>query len=452
MEAPMKKTRWKFVVYAILSVGAVVLVSGVVFLFYPDTFINTFLKGRITEGFRKAYPEYSIRIGRMHYDIRENRIVFDSLALTTKDSSLYCTVASYSASQIGWLELLWARGLVPSGFTGTVLDAHGIVVNFPLKNYELRFEQVRVSVPDSGMAVKGLSLHPSGGDERLFSRSKFRQTRFRIAVPHAAVTGLACLELLQGKGYRARSVSIGDPFLDVLINKEKAARKETSSPLMPHQIFALIKEHIEVDSVNVWNAALKYGERIAPGIKPAVITLEAMQVSVVGIDTHGETGNKVEVVAKGTFMRSGEMNLRMSLPLSSPDVVFQYSGSVGRMDLSALNPFLETAEQVRIKEGVLFSGTFDINVRAGHATGGVRTVYKNLRIAAINKHTGSEGGVFDAIASFVANNVTIRSNNIPDNSGAMKIGTVNYTRQEDDAFFQFAWFALRSGLGDVVGF
>jgi hypothetical protein len=70
----------------------------------------------------------------------------------------------------------------------------------------------------------------------------------------------------------------------------------------------------------------------------------------------------------------------------------------------------------------------------------------------INKRTGSDKGIFDVITSFVANNVKLRSNNMPDNSGAIKIGTVNYTRQNDDPFFRFAWFALRSGLGDAVGF
>ena len=56
------------------------------------------------------------------------------------------------------------------------------------------------------------------------------------------------------------------------------------------------------------------------------------------------------------------------------------------------------------------------------------------------------------IASFVANNITIRTNNLPDKSGAIKIGKVAYARRRDDPFFGFVWFALRSGVGDVVGF
>jgi hypothetical protein len=121
------------------------------------------------------------------------------------------------------------------------------------------------------------------------------------------------------------------------------------------------------------------------------------------------------------------------------------------MDVRALNPFLETAEQMRIKAGVLQSATFDINVISGRASGNVRAVYKDLTLAAINKRTGSENGIFDAIASFVANTIKIRRNNASD-PGKMKVGKVDYTRRKDDPFFRFVWFALRSGVGDVVGF
>jgi hypothetical protein len=32
----------------------------------------------------------------------------------------------------------------------------------------------------------------------------------------------------------------------------------------------------------------------------------------------------------------------------------------------------------------------------------------------------------------------------------MKEGEVNYTRRPEDEFLQFAWFALRSGVLDVI--
>jgi hypothetical protein len=123
-----------------------------------------------------------------------------------------------------------------------------------------------------------------------------------------------------------------------------------------------------------------------------------------------------------------------------------------RMDLSALNAFLEKAEQMRIKSGHLQEATFEINVALGRASGNVRAVYKDLTLAAINRQTGSEKGFLDGLASYVANTYKIRGTNVPDESGMIEIGNVKYLRQRGDPFFRFAWFALRSGVGDVVGF
>jgi hypothetical protein len=142
----------------------------------------------------------------------------------------------------------------------------------------------------------------------------------------------------------------------------------------------------------------------------------------------------------------------MSIPLSVREFSFRYSGSLGGMDLSRLNPWLEPSDQSRIKSGMLGSASFAVDVRTGSATGSVNAVYRDLVVASISRRTGSESGLMERFTSWVAKNVTIRRTNTPDRSGAMKIGTVKYARKKNEPFFGFAWFALRTGVGDVVGF
>jgi len=86
----------KVAVYAIGSVAVIVLVCGAIFLFIPDTFINGFFKNKIIKAFAKAYPAYSIGIAGIHYNIWENRIGADSLALTSNDSTFSCSIGAFS--------------------------------------------------------------------------------------------------------------------------------------------------------------------------------------------------------------------------------------------------------------------------------------------------------------------------------------------------------------------
>ena len=430
LQARRKRSAWKVALYSSGAIAITIVLAGaLLFLFLPDIVVKTYVRGRIIQEFAEAYPAYAIRIGGIQYSVQENRIGFDSVALTTEDSTFSCTIAAYTVSGIGWWNLLWAGGIVPNGFSGTALDAHDIAVTFPQEQYALRCKRLYVSVPDSELVIEDLKLQPSGDDEQFFAGSKYRQTRFRLAIPHARITGLACLDLLQGEVYRTRSIHLHEPYADVLINKDKPASRETSRPPMPNEILALAATSIHVDSVNIWNGGLNYGERFVAGPKPGVLTWDSVQASIRGIDNRGDAGDTLLVRAQGTFLKSGEMRLFMSIPLASQDFSFQYSGSLKRMKLNALNPFLEVADGMRFKSGVLQSASFDIHVVDGRAGGSVRAVYKDLSLAAINRRTGSEEGFFDVITSFVANNITIRTDNMPDKAGAMKMGDVAYSRR-----------------------
>ena len=447
-----KPSPLKIASYAGVAVGAIVLLCVLALLAFPDPLVNGFIKPRIIEAFAKANAPYSMSISDMNYSVLKNRFGFDSVALNAVDGTFASTMGTFSVSGINWMHLLWGGQLGPKDFANSVLDAHDIELNFPQLHYELWCERLRVSVPDSEIVADSLELHPSADDEEFFRGSKFRSTRFSFVTPRCNVMGLACLELLEGKSYRTRSVHIRDVFLNVLINKDKLSAKDSTSPPMPNEILSSIEGILQVDSLSIVNGRLKYGERFAVGAKPAWITLDSTQVLAEGIANHGARDAVVLIHAQATFMKAGTMNVLMKIPIASPEFSFQYSGSLSRTDLCALNSFLEIAEQTRIKSGILHKATFEINVVSGRASGNVRAVYRDLTFAIINKHTGSENGFSDAISSFIANTFKIRRTNVPDKSGSMKIGIVKYTRTQDDPFFRFEWFALRSGVKDVVGF
>ena len=442
----------KIATFASLAVGAIVLVCVLVFLFFPDTYINGYFKNQIIKAFTRAYPEYSIRIAGVHYNIWENRITCDGIALTSIDSSFSCSIGKVSVSRIGWLQILWEGDIAAKGLNNAVADAREIVLTFRQSQYELRCKRLRVSVPDSEIVAEAMELHPLVGDDKFFASSKFRRTRFRIVLPHCSVTGADCRGLLQGKTYRARSVKVNDASFDILINKDMPYNKKSSRPLMPNEILSSTDKIIQVDSLNIINGRLKYAERYIIGSVPAEVTFDSIQLLTEGITNHADPGATAVIHGQGKFMKTSAMKILMVIPVTSPEISFRYSGSLDLMDATRLNSFLEIGEGLRIKSGILQSATFDVNVIAGRASGTLLAIYRDLDIAVINRRTGSESGIFNRITSFITNAMKLRGTNMPDKSGSMKIGEVKYTRKRDDTFLQLVWFSLRSGVADVVGF
>lgn len=443
----------RIVFYVGAAVAAFIVVCVVAVLLFPGPVANRFIRPRITEAFAKAFPKYSIRVADMSFNIFKSRVGVDSVDLSAVDGSFSTSMGPLSVSGIRWTHLLRGGKITLKDFASAVADAQDIELNFPSSQYVMRCDRLGISVADSEMVVEAMALNPSGNDAQFFAASQVRRARFRLVAPRVQVMGLPCLELLQGKKYRARSAEIHDAFLDILINKDKPFIYDPSSPpLMPNEILASIKGTLQVDSLHVVNGSLKYCERYALHAEPAVLTFDSAQVLVLGIANKGDRDARIIVDAQAKFLKAATMKVSMSVPVMSADCSFKYSGSLSGMDISALNEWLERAEQIRIKKGVLQTASFEITVASGRASGGVRAVYRDLSIAVINKDTGSERGFSDRIASFIARAFKIRGTNVPEESGSLKIGEVKYTRQPDEYFMEFAWFGLRSGIGDVVGF
>jgi hypothetical protein len=173
-------------------------------------------------------------------------------------------------------------------------------------------------------------------------------------------------------------------------------------------------------------------------------------MSAEGIANRGEATAAIQLRVQGDLMDAGTMKVQMSIPITPPDFSLHYSGSLSAMDLTRLDAFLDISEHTRIKSGSAQAGAFEIDVTAGQARGRVRAIYKDLEIAVLNKQTGSEKGLADRVASLFANVVKIRNANAPEGSGSSKTGEVNYTRRPDDEFQQFLWFALRTGVLDII--
>ena len=431
-----------------LSLGALVLAVAVLILVFGGAILNRYGKGKAERAFAEAHPGYALRIGELDYAVGANRLVAQSVTLSATNTTL--KVGRISLTGVRWARLLWGTAALADVLAKASLEATNLDVEFPRAHYGIRCARLRASVPGSELIAEGTELRTLVGDEEFFAAHDFRTTRFHVVVPECRVLGLAYGELLQGKSYRARSVHFSGPSFDALVNRDKPVEPFVKRPLMVHEALAAIRQPLQVDSLSITNGHLTYCERLVVGADPGVLTFGAVSLSVEGIANRGEAAAAIQLRAQGDLMDAGTMKVLMTIPITPPDFSLHYSGSLSAMDLTRLDAFLDIAEHIRIKSGSAQEAAFEIDVTAGQARGRVRAIYKDLEIAVLDKQTGTEKGFDNRVASFLANVLKIRNSNAPDASGSMKEGEVNYTRRPDDEFQQFAWFALRTGVLDVI--
>ena len=430
------------------SLGLIFLVLLVLIFVFGHAILNGYGKDRLQHAFAAAHPGSVLQIGELAYSIGGNRLVADSVTLSSPGST--CKVGWISLTGVHWGKLIWGTAEQPEILAMASLEATNLDVKFPQAQYGIRFARLRASVPDSELIGEGAELISLLPDEALFAATKFRTTRYHLVVPIVKVSGLAYGDLLQGTAYRASSIGFTRPAFDALVNRDKPSPPFTKSPLMVHEALAAILRPLRIDHLGITNGRVSYRERMAVGASPGVLTFSAINLSVEGIANQGGPTAAIQLRGQGDFMNAGIIKVQMSIPISPPDFSFQYSGSLSAMDLTRLDAFLDVAERTRIKSGRAREVTFEIDVTGGAALGRVRAIYQDLKIAVLDDQTGAESGFKNRVASFLANTLSIHSANAPDASGAMYEGKVIYTRKPEDKFVPFVWQALRTGILDVI--
>jgi len=430
------------------SFGALVLAVAVLIFVFGGAILNGYGKRKAERSFAKAHPGCALRIGELDYSVSANRLVAQSVTLSASNTTL--KVDRISLEGVHWARFLWGADSLVDVLAKASLDATKIDVEFPQARYGIRCARLRGAAPGSELIAEGSELRPLGGDEEFFAAHAFRTARFHVVVPECRVLGLAYGELLSGKSYRARSVQFSRPSLDALVNRDKMLEPSGKSPLMVNEALAAIRQPLQVDSLTITNGCLRYGERLVAGADPGVLTISAVNLSAEGIANRGPPSAAIVLQGQGELMNAGTLKVQMSIPITPLAFALHYSGSLGAMDLTRLDPFLDIAEHTRLKSGTMQQAAFEIEVTEGQARGHVVAIYGNLQIAMLDQRTGTEQGIDDRVTSFLANLLKIRSSNAPDGSDLMKEGVVNYTRKPGDEFQQFAWFALRTGVIDVI--
>ena len=435
--------------YAVLCFGVALLVVAVLVLAFSGAILNGYCKEKVERAFAAAHPGYTLRSGRLAYTFGGNRLMAQSVTLGTTNSTL--KTGRISLTGVRWASLLLGTTTLADALAKSSLEATNLDLEFPKAEYALHCERLRASVPGLELIVEGTELRALVGDADFFAAHDFRTTRFHVVVPECRVLGLAYGELFQGKSYRARSVEFSQPSFDALVNTDKKLDPFRKRPLMVSEVLAAISQPLRVDRLSVTNGHLTYCERVVAGAEPGVLTVGAVNMSVEGIANRGESpASSIQFHAEGDLMNAGTMKVQMTIPVDSPDFSFHYSGSLGAMDLTQLDAFLDIAERTRVKSGRVQTASFDIEVTAGQARGYVRAIYKDLEIAVLDKQTDTEKGLNNRLASFLTNVLKIRNSNVPDAAGSMKEGDVNYTKRPEEEFLQFAWFAMRTGVLDVI--
>lgn len=382
-------------------------------------------------------------------------IRFNSLSIKDTDKD-YQTVGQTYVSVRRWtrpfddgdtVEIYGSRIVVDEKDSSMYLDSVDYIVP---KSSRTFVSGVHISFRQRAVSIDSFTAHPTISDAAFFAKTAFRTDRMRVSGRNINLKEVDTKGLVEGTALRARTLDFSKFYIDVLSNSR--GKKDTKAkPIMPYQLIASIPFRLGLDSVRFGDCAIKYGELHRNSSTPAILEFSKIGFLVTGLSNDPEVQKKqpVKIYAKGAFQKTAVMELEITLPLNVQQNTFDAVASLSSLELSAFNTFLPVAENIKVKSGWVQKASFRLKVRGRQATGVVIPQYVNFELEVLDKAT-KKASFWDKIASFLANWLKIKNNNVPGED--MKVGTIAYTIPKDASVFQALWFPVRDGLGKVIGF
>ncbi|HEX8530245.1 MAG TPA: hypothetical protein VF646_09485, partial [Cytophagales bacterium] len=191
-------------------------------------------------------------------------------------------------------------------------------------------------------------------------------------------------------------------------------------------------------------ATIQYSEQKAGADEPGDMLLDNTNLQLLNLTNDPQLMSaKTPAVVTGDcqLMGKGTLELTLTMNLLGESFDCQYSGTLARMQASHFNRFFMPSENIRIESGVVEKAVFAVNVRDGVATGHLKALYHDLKVAVFHKEKKKKR----KFLSFLGN-LLIKSNNRPTGDNPPKIGEITYRREADDGFVRLLWRAVKTGL------
>ncbi|MEX0882692.1 MAG: DUF748 domain-containing protein [Cyclobacteriaceae bacterium] len=242
--------------------------------------------------------------------------------------------------------------------------------------------------------------------------------------------------------------------LDLEVFRDKRKTEDTARrPKMIHEILQELPKQINISEIIIDDAYISYEER--PDTKaPRAGKIYFDQVNgkisrFTNFEALLNEDDKMEVKAKGNLIGQGTIDLEVTYFLKDESGKFLMKGKVGSMDLRALNPMIEPATRVALKNGTLNELYLDITADDNEGTGQVIAKYQDLEIEILDKNYQNNQNILRRIGAFLANKIAVPSFN-PTKDGELKKGDVYFQREKHKFIFNYWWELVLSGLKSTV--
>ncbi len=318
--------------------------------------------------------------------------------------------------------------------------------------YAFGVGEITASTRDKYLRIEGIRLDPRYQLPEFYQRAGGQQDIYSGVVDKFELTGLEFKQMVRRQRLIAQHVQVDSFAFGIM--RDRNYPKAGNKPLeFPQEVFRNMDTYVRIDSIRFADGYVGYTEVADNGTNPGTLFFEQLSAGITNFtndSTLTSVQNPVVVVADALLMGEGPMQATLEIPVHDPKNAFKLRAGLWEMKLTELNPALESMSVIRVDRGRLDEMVMQVDADLYGASGNMCAFYRNLRLQIQDGQPGRDGTVFTRIASFLANRLVINDTNYP--GKGFNPGTIQIERRENQAFLNYLWATIRSGMYSSVGY
>jgi hypothetical protein len=279
-----------------------------------------------------------------------------------------------------------------------------------------------------------------------------RKDRIDAQATKLVVSGADAAAFVRSGTYRLKSAALSGFVLDVYSDKNLVPGPP-SQRRTPQQWVKSTGLDLDIASVSIAGRVV-YRERGVDRDSLGELRFDQLRATLTNVTTNPRQQSDAKPLLLSTtsrLMGVGDFRVDLRIPLLANNFRMTWTGSLGPMPASALNPLLVGIAPITFKEGRILGIRFEAATTEGLSTGVVVPRWDSLFVETPGvARTGALSGIRQALAKFAANQFMIREANRPGDRRPPEDGTLSHQWVPRENLIQHLWFTLRDGLLPMI--
>lgn len=318
--------------------------------------------------------------------------------------------------------------------------------------YSYKINHLKLSTLTSQINAEGLTFHPVEPN-KFFDKSK--KDRFTFNIDTLQLNHFDYLSYHKYRTFHSAALTIRGGSLALFNNpnKKKHPGMDKINGFPAVQLSKLTTD-LQLDTILIKRFNVAYSEYNKKSHQTGTIRFNNTTAKIINV-TNNKTAlakNNICMAQITTyFMGQGKLNTQFTFNLTAADAAFSYKGTLGQLEMQAINPATMPFAMVKIQSGVIQKFTFDIHENSKVSKGKVKLLYNGLKVKLLSPDTNMDGFKGKLIESLYANIFIIKHDNPDKPGGIPRSFNINYPRPKDSPFFKTIWHTLLTGIKPSAG-